>query len=91
MERLDLTDQELQKLRDISIHGVLGLQNLGRVMGVPCPLHGGRSSNSFFLYPDNSYHCFKCEGHGNNAIDFMKSLYPDRSFVDNVVELLKYL
>ena len=34
-----------------------------------CPFHT-ETTPSFFIYPDNSYHCFGCGAHGN-AIDFM--------------------
>jgi len=34
-----------------------------------CPFHT-EGSPSFFIYPDNSYHCFGCGTHGN-AIDFL--------------------
>lgn len=38
-----------------------------------CPFHE-EDTASFFIYPDNSYHCFGCGVHGN-AIDFvMKKL-----------------
>lgn len=38
-----------------------------------CPFHEEKTP-SFFIYPDNSYHCFGCGAHGN-AIDFlMKNL-----------------
>lgn len=33
-----------------------------------CPFHTENHA-SFFIYPDNSYHCFGCSAHGN-AIDF---------------------
>lgn len=35
-----------------------------------CPFHK-ESTPSFFIYPNNSYHCFGCGAHGNNAIDFL--------------------
>lgn len=34
-----------------------------------CPFHQ-EDTPSFFIYPDNSYHCFGCGIHGN-AIDFL--------------------
>lgn len=34
-----------------------------------CPFHEEKTP-SFFIYPDNSYHCFGCGAHGN-AIDFL--------------------
>lgn len=34
-----------------------------------CPFHEEKTP-SFFIYADNSYHCFGCGAHGN-AIDFL--------------------
>lgn len=34
-----------------------------------CQFHE-EDTSSFFIYPDNSYHCFGCGVHGN-AIDFL--------------------
>lgn len=34
-----------------------------------CPFHQ-EDTASFFIYSDNSYHCFGCGAHGN-AIDFL--------------------
>lgn len=35
-----------------------------------CPFHQ-ETKPSFIIYPDNSWHCFGCQAHGNNAIDFI--------------------
>lgn len=34
-----------------------------------CPFHK-EDRPSFYIFPDNTYHCFGCGAHGN-AIDFM--------------------
>ena len=93
MERvggIGLTDIEKERLREISIHSIIGIDCDRRRIGLPCPIHGGRSCDSFFLYSDNSYHCFKCESHGHNAIDFMQAI-TGKSFIDSCIELLPYL
>lgn len=49
-----------------------------------CPFHK-ENTPSFFIYPDNSYHCFGCGVHGN-AIDFVMNKL-NLSFLDACKEL----
>ena len=35
-----------------------------------CPFHADKKTESFFVYPDNTYHCFGCRAHGT-IIDFV--------------------
>ena len=35
-----------------------------------CPFHSDSKSPSFFIYPNNTYHCFGCLAHGT-IIDFV--------------------
>jgi len=35
-----------------------------------CPIHN-ENTPSFFIFKDNTYHCFGCQAHGFNAIDFV--------------------
>ncbi len=35
-----------------------------------CPFHADKNSASFFVYPNNTYHCFGCQAHGT-IIDFV--------------------
>lgn len=52
-----------------------------------CPFHQ-EDTPSFFIYPDNSYHCFGCGAHGN-AIDFlMKKLGYSFAHACSVLEAL---
>lgn len=84
-----LTDEELNILRNVSIHSIVGIQNNGRRVVISCP-HGNRDSNpSCVIYPDNSYHCFSCGKHGNNALDFMVDIEGD--FIRALEELIKYV
>ena len=91
-----LTDEELQKLREVSIYTVLGIPETGRRVGIPCPIHQGRNPN-FNLYPNNSYYCFKCCASGHNAIDLIRDLrgFPKRmnseQFIEVLGEVIHYL
>jgi hypothetical protein len=93
---LDLTPQELQRLREISIFDILNVPDKGRRVGIPCPVHQGRNDN-FNLYPNNSYYCFKCGAVGSNGIDLIRDLksYPKKmssdQFVSVIEELVHYL
>lgn len=35
-----------------------------------CPIHEEKTP-SFVIFDDNHWHCFGCQAHGNNAIDFI--------------------
>lgn len=84
-----LSEQELNKLRNVSIHGMLGLTNQGRKVAIGCPHGNSDSTPSCYIYPDNSYHCFSCGAHGHNALDFMVGIEGD--FLSAVNELIKYI
>ncbi len=66
------TDEQIENARQYPIQNLYegklhGSQN--RLMG-KCPFHEERTA-SFVIYPDNSFHCFGCSTHGNNAIDYL--------------------
>jgi DNA primase len=87
---MKLTDEELQKIRDVSIYKILGIHERGRRISMRCPFPGHRdSSPSFALYPSNSYNCFGCGESGQGAIDFCESL--GFSFQESLTELIKYI
>lgn len=52
-----------------------------------CPFHS-ENTPSFFIFPNNSYHCFGCGAHGTGAIDFLMNKL-DFSFLDACTELEK--
>lgn len=83
-----LTNDEIRLLRDVRIHQILGLRDNGRRQSMACPIHNGKNPN-FNVYPDNSFHCFKCGANGSGAIDFCMKL--GYSFVDALTELVRYL
>ena len=83
-----LTQEELQKLRDVSIHSVLGLTNNGRRIMIRCPIHQEKQP-SMVIYPDNTWHCFGCRAHGSNAIDLLTAM--GATFVEALEELTRYI
>ncbi len=78
---------DLERLRAIRITTVLDLKYTGRIIKIRCPIHNERSA-SMVIYPDNSFHCYGCSAHGNNAIDLLMAM--DASFIEAVAELDKY-
>lgn len=87
---MNLSPLELQKLRDVSIYRILGIQYSGRRISIRCPLPNHRDATpSFCLYPNNSYFCFGCGTHGRGAIDFCRDL--EFNFIETIEELVKYI
>lgn len=80
---------DIQKLRDVRIHTLLGIQYTGRRQTIRCPFHNDHEP-SLVLYPDNSYHCFPCGAHGRNAIDFVMGINGG-DFKDACAELRQYI
>lgn len=68
---MNLKQYDLERLRKVDftrfINAPIRIINGKRV--TLCPFHI-EATASFFIYPDNSYHCFGCGAHGN-AIDFL--------------------
>lgn len=83
-----LTKEDIQKIREIPITRLLNLRDTGRRIQIRCPFHKDKTP-SCAVYPDNSYHCFACGAHGNNAIDFVMGL--GSSFNEAVNELKAYM
>ena len=85
-----LTNEELNKIREIKIHTILGIPFTGRRVSIRCPLQTHRDRTpSFTLYPKNNYYCFSCQATGNGAIDFVIAL--GFSFQEACLELIKYV
>ena len=71
--------EELQLLRDIRIHRIIGVSDNGRRISIRCPLPNHRDNTpSFILNPDNSFKCFGC---GKKGKGFDRFLYELRLFV----------
>lgn len=84
---IKLTKEELNIIRSVSIHHLLGLQNTGRKLMIKCPFHEDNTP-SFLVSPDNSFHCFgKCNLHGHGAIDLCMAM--GYTFQESIEELLK--
>lgn len=85
-----LSNEDLQKIRDVSIYTILGLQIQGRRVSMRCPFPNHRDGTpSFTLYPKNNYYCFGCGATGQGAIDFCVQL--GYTFVEACAELLRYI
>ncbi len=84
-----LTEEELNRLRDVSIHSVLGFTNDGRRVDILCPFHSERTP-SCYIYADNSYYCFGCGENGQNALDFIMAV-EKVDFIRACEILIKYV
>ncbi len=70
---MSLSANELNELRDVRIHKLLGLRDDGRRLMVRCPFHRDGTA-SFLLDSENGYYCFGCNKSGKGAIDFCMEL-----------------
>jgi len=85
-----LTNEELQRVREVRISDILGLRDGNRRVSMRCPLPNHQDGTpSFTLYPENNYFCFGCGATGNGAIDFCIAL--GFTFVESCDELTKYI
>ena len=83
-----MTNEEIQKIREIRIHRILHITDTGSRYSICCPITSERTP-SFVLYPDNSFFCFGCRASGKGAIDFTMAL--GYSFTDAINELKQYV
>lgn len=67
-----LDDYKIEDARQRPIVELLDgrVRHVGNRSTASCPFHTDKTP-SFVVYDDNSYHCFGCSKHGNNAIDFV--------------------
>lgn len=85
-----LNNEELNKIRDVRIHQILGIKDIGRDVQIRCPFGSHRDKTpSCTIYSNNSYHCFSCLANGTGAIDFCKEL--GFTFTESLEELIKYI
>ncbi len=82
------TDEQMRRAREYPTHELYEgrLIRSGQNFKCKCPFHDDRTP-SFFFYADGSYHCFGCQAHGNNALDYVMQL-EKLSFKDAVRRLL---
>ena len=81
------TNRELENARAVPIQNLMGVKITKAKQHVVCPFHSDRSP-SMVIYPDNSWYCFGCNAHGDNAIDFCIEL--GYTFKETLEELNKY-
>ncbi len=71
--KMRYTEDDIQRVRDISIAEMLGVRLDGRKRMICCPNPRHRdSSPSFQLRPDNTFWCFGCGEGGSGWISFCK-------------------
>ena len=85
---MKLSEEELNKLREVRIHSILGLADNGRKIFICCPFHGEKTP-SLCIYPKNNYYCYGCQKSGQNALDFMVEV--EGNFLSAIRELIKYI
>ena len=87
---MDYNEYDKERARNVRISQLLGVKDRGIRFAVKCPFHknGHERNPSLSIYPDNSYHCYTCDAHGNNAIDFCLEL--GYTFKQTMLELVKY-
>lgn len=68
-----ISEQELNRIRSIRIHRILGIVDNGKDIMIKCPFHPD-STPSCVLYSNGGFHCFGCGKNGQNAIDFCINL-----------------
>jgi DNA primase len=82
-------DNNLDELRNISIHSILGLRNNGRTEMIRCPFDHKDSTPSCAINSNNTFKCFGCNQSGGGAIDFVMAT--GCTFKEAVEELKSYL
>lgn len=71
---------DVEKARNVQIENLYEseLRKIGNRLTGICPFHNPRGdrekSSSFYIFEDNSFHCFSCLAHGSGAIDFLMQL-----------------
>ncbi len=81
-----ISKPELEALRGIRIHALLGVPDKGRDITIKCPFHSEHTP-SFVLYENGGYYCFGCKATGQNCIDFTMAL--GFTFEQTIEELRK--
>ena len=78
MSNAKYTEEDKQKVRDISIAHALSLNMHREKMMICCPMpNHNDSSPSFLLDDENGYYCFGCNVQGRGFIDFLTDMGED--------------
>ena len=64
----ELTEAQIDEARDVDVKTLL--ESEGTRGQYLCPFHEEKTA-SFHVFSNNSWHCFGCQAHGQNAIDFV--------------------
>ena len=81
------TTFNLERLRTVPLHHLVGNNNITRKIKIKCPFHQERTG-SCQLSPRGGWKCFGCGTHGN-SIDFVIKM--GGTFEEAVEELSKYI
>lgn len=85
-----LNKQELEQLRNIRIHKLLGVKDDGRKLSIKCVFPNHKDDTPSLLIDNlNGYYCFGCKKAGFGAIDFCTDL--GLTFKETIEDLKKYL
>lgn len=84
-----MSKDEIELIRQIPISRLLGIRENGRRYSIRCPFHPGDKTPSLVIYPDQSWYCYGCTKHGQNAIDFTMAL--GCNFKEAIEELKQYI
>lgn len=68
LEKGEINDNQIQQARDFPVEDLMETKKIRKMWC--CPFHEEKTP-SFHIYKENSWHCFGCQAHGNNAIDFV--------------------
>lgn len=63
-----LTDDQIQEAREFPLEDILETKRIRNMWC--CPFHE-EDTPSFHIYKNNSWHCFGCQAHGSNAVDYV--------------------
>jgi len=87
VEHMTQTTFDLEALRAVPLHKIVGNPNLTRKVKIVCPFHAERTP-SCVLFPTGGYKCFGC-GKSGNSVDFIVKI--GGTFEEACNELTKYL
>jgi len=69
---LDVAKEAAKAVRIEDMHSFVNLKRLRNYTIAECPFHSDKRP-SFYIYPENRYHCFQCAADGD-GIDFYQKI-----------------
>lgn len=81
-----IQDADIERAREYPLQELYDgtLRRSSRKLQGTCPFHDEKTA-SFFIFPDNHFHCFGCHAHGDSIAFYMKSRNVD------FIEAVKWL